>query len=61
VEQARKGVMTERQGQASFQWQGIPNDFATFLSSYVSPNKKRKSPILPAGKIAKKKAARTSQ
>jgi hypothetical protein len=27
----------------------------------VSPNKKRKSPILPAGKIAKKKAARTSQ
>ena len=61
VEQARKGVMTERQGQASIQWPAIPNDFATFLSSYVSPNKKRKSPILPAGKIAKKKAARTSQ
>ena len=39
VEQARKGVMTERQGQASIQWPAIPNDFATFLSSYVPPNK----------------------
>ena len=46
--------MTERQGQASIQWPAIPNDFTTFLSSYVPPKKKRKSPTPPAGKIAKK-------
>ena len=32
-------VNTLRQGQASIQWPAIPNDFATFLSSYVPPNK----------------------
>lgn len=59
VEQARKGVNTLRQGQASIKWPEIPDDFATFLASYVPPQRKRKAPT-PSSDKTKKKAARTS-